>query len=138
MPPYFAGYRWAHGYADVASSDEDAREALAALPAYAPIPGYWFHAPSESGIGRTHLLAGRVDEAIGWLRRAAGKCRALREPFEDTRAHFDLGRALEAKGDRAGACAEYGVVVDRWGKARPKSVTADVARARMKTIKCGT
>jgi serine/threonine-protein kinase len=59
------------------------------------------------------------------------------EPFAHTRAHLDLGTALERKGDVAAACAAYRVVIDRWGKAAPPSVSAERARARWAALRCG-
>jgi hypothetical protein len=48
-----------------------------------------------------------------------------------------LGEALEQTGDKAGACEAYGVVLDRWDHAKPRSVTVDKARARVKALGCG-
>ena len=47
-----------------------------------------------------------------------------------------MGPALETTGDKRGACAAYETVVDRWGKAKPRSTTADKARERVKTLVC--
>jgi serine/threonine-protein kinase len=47
-----------------------------------------------------------------------------------------LARALEEKGEIKDACASYRVVLQRWGKARPKSVSADLARKRVEALKC--
>jgi eukaryotic-like serine/threonine-protein kinase len=44
---------------------------------------------------------------------------------------FALGEAREHAGDVAGARAAYEEVLRRWGKAKPRSVTADKARARL-------
>jgi serine/threonine-protein kinase len=52
------------------------------------------------------------------------------------RAHLHLGDALASKGDTASACAAYRVVLDRWGSARPRSVTADQARAHAASLRC--
>jgi serine/threonine-protein kinase len=60
----------------------------------------------------------------------------LFDPFGNTRGWLDLGAALEAKADRAGACDAYRMVVDRWGQARPRSVTAEHARARAVALAC--
>jgi serine/threonine-protein kinase len=82
------------------------------------------------------VLAGKVDEAIPLLERQAATCKPLDAIVPATRARFQLGRAREAKGDVAGACAEYARVLARWGSAKPKSVTADAARARMRALAC--
>ena len=38
-----------------------------------------------------------------------------------------LGMAFEAKGNHDGACAAYGTVLQRWGHAKPRPVSADKA-----------
>ena len=47
-----------------------------------------------------------------------------------------LGEALESKGDTQGACAAYAEVLEHWGNAKPRSKTADAARAHMKKLGC--
>ena len=96
--------------------------------------------------GKAYLLAGRVDEAIPLLRRAAASCTILpRVDFGVTiatifwmRAHVLLGQALETKSDKAGGCAAYRVVMDRWKDAKPRSTTLEKAKARSKALACGT
>jgi serine/threonine-protein kinase len=139
MGPVHRGFVWFHAYAMPAvilETPEVARRALAALPAYEPLPPYRPFALAESMVGTTYVLAGRTDEAIPWLERSTRKCRALTHPFEHTQAHDWLGRAREEKHDTAGACAAYRVVLDRWGEARPRSVTADRTRERWKALGC--
>ena len=63
-------------------------------------------------MGRTFLLAGRTDEALPSLERAARSCRVFELPVEHTRAQLWLGTAREAKGDKEGACAAYRAVRD--------------------------
>ena len=55
----------------------------------------------------------------------------------------DAARALQQPADLSGlrldiaaACASYRVVRERWGTARPRSVTAEKALARMKALAC--
>ena len=45
-----------------------------------------------------------------------------------------VGEALEAKGDKAGACKAYRVVEARWKDARPRSVTMEKAKARIEYL----
>ena len=52
------------------------------------------------------------------------------------RAQVLLGEAMAAQGDVPGACAAYRVVVERWGKAKPKSVTAERAAAGLAELDC--
>jgi hypothetical protein len=51
--------------------------------------------------------------------------------------HLWLGQALEAKGDGRGACDAYGVILDRWKNAKPRSVTLEKAKERAKVLSCG-
>ncbi|MFT3768653.1 MAG: hypothetical protein QM820_24670 [Minicystis sp.] len=133
----FKSYVWAHGYAATVETPDDARDALATLPAYEPLPTFFPKTLVEASVGITFLLGGRADDAVPWLDRAARSCRVLELPVEHTRAHLWLGLAREAKGDKAGACAAYRVVRDRWGKAKPRSVTAEKAAERMRAAGCG-
>ena len=91
---------------------------------------------AEAAVGRTLFLGGRADEGLRWLERGAKTCRALELPVEHTRAHLWLGMAREAMGDKVGACAAYRVVQARWGKAKPRSVTADKAAERLRALSC--
>lgn len=81
-------------------------------------------------------MSGSLDEALRILEAATKTCDALVIPFEHTRAWLELGLTKEAKRDTAGACAAYAVVIERWGKANPRSVTADEARARRRALAC--
>jgi hypothetical protein len=54
----------------------------------------------------------------------------MADPMTWMSAQLELGQALEAKGDRPGARAAYERVLERWGKAKPRSLTAERARAR--------
>ena len=97
----------------------------------------WEAALSASGAtGHLLLLAGKPEVAIPHLRRQARDCWSLREIFEDVRALLDLGIALEATGDAAGACDAYGQLLARWGHATPRSVSAEAARAGVKRLHC--
>jgi serine/threonine-protein kinase len=51
-------------------------------------------------------------------------------------AEEELGEALAATGDTAGACAEYESVIDLWGRAKPRSVTAERAREQARRLGC--
>jgi eukaryotic-like serine/threonine-protein kinase len=129
------GYVWMHGRAAVVESPADADEALGAFPGLV-IPAYTPKTLATVSVGKTYLLAGRVDEAIAVLARTAGSCLALELPVAHTHASLWLGKAREAKHDTAGACQAYGLVLSRWGKAVPRSISADEARARSKALGC--
>jgi eukaryotic-like serine/threonine-protein kinase len=66
-----------------------------------------------------------------------GACHPLVDPFAFVRAGLALGQELEAKGDKAGACGAYQKVLERWGQAKPRSVTAEKARQRAAALACG-
>jgi serine/threonine-protein kinase len=133
---FVRGVAWLDGYAAMVETKEDAAEALRELPAYAPIPVGLRTALNDEALGRTELLAGRVDDAVGPLARAAHMCNALDDPFRHVRAQLLLGQALEARGDAGGACSEYAEVLAWWGAARPRSVTAERAKDRRARLAC--
>jgi serine/threonine-protein kinase len=124
--------------AAVAHSADDAREALAGQPQGVRLPSFQGDIIHAGFLGRTYLLAGRLDDAIPMLRRAVASC-----PYPDGALWFrlwaaeDLGEALERKRDKDGACAAYAEVLSKWGNAKPRSVTADAARAHAKKLGCG-
>ncbi|MFT3775760.1 MAG: protein kinase [Minicystis sp.] len=138
VTPVARNFVWPHFWARAAGDAEGAREAFAALPEFPAPPPFRPETSVDEDLGRAAFLAGRPDEAISWLDPFTKSCNALKFPIAHTRAHLDLGRAREAKGDTKGACAAYQVVIDRWGKAKPKSITADLARDRMKALRCGS
>jgi eukaryotic-like serine/threonine-protein kinase len=134
LPPFFRPYLWVHGYADTVATPSDAVEAVTALKSFGGVPV--FRPNATALIGRVYLLAGRTDEAMPWLESEARGCYSLARPFEHLRAHYWLGRGQEAKGDAASACRSYSEVIDRWGSARPRSVTADDASKRAQSLRC--
>ncbi len=136
LTPVSRSFHWPFGYARVADTPEAARAALDVLPSYGPLPPYRPQRLVEADVGRTYLLAGQPALALPWLERAARKCEVISYPFEHVRAHLLLGQAREATGDTLGACAAYGRVLDRWGHATPRSVTAEQAKARVQALDC--
>ncbi|HEY8077264.1 MAG TPA: protein kinase [Labilithrix sp.] len=133
--PKYTPFLWVHGWAVPTSTSADAEGALAALPAYRPIPRYAPRTLADADIGRTFLLAGKTDDAMPYLRAAASSCLALQRPFEHTHANLDLGLAREKSGDTDGACASYRVVVRRWGEAKT-STSGARAKERMRALAC--
>ena len=87
-------------------------------------------------LGRLALQTGQLDEAIKHLSRASTECNVFDSTLDYIHAALDLGRALELKGDVTGACNSYQRVLARWGKAKPRSVSAEAARARAAALKC--
>jgi serine/threonine-protein kinase len=123
-----------HGYAVPAETAQDAADAFGLLKS--PLPVYAPKTLALASVGRAHFLAGRIDEALPLLERGATSCMALEFPVAHTRANLWLGHAREAKGDKDGACKAYQVVLSRWGRAKPRSVSAEDARLRIKALGC--
>lgn len=136
VTPVARNYLWMHAYASTAYSAEEAKSALDVLSRQSPLPPFRPETLADAYVGRMYLLTGRTDDAITWLGQATQSCAALQFPFEQTRAFLWLGLAKESKGDTKGACGAYRVVLDRWGHAKPKSVTAEHARVRASTLGC--
>ena len=135
--PFSQRYLWLHAHAALVDDEDDAREALATLPQGGIPPFYPLsYPPPDAGLGKMYLLLGRASEALPYLRRAAEGCNGLEGPLTFVRAAIPLGQALEKTDDRAGACRAYQSVLDRWGKAKPRSVTAEEARRRSKSLGC--
>ena len=131
------GLAWTYAFAATAETAEDAKEALAVLPEYAPFSPFTYYVGiPDAEIGSVYLLAGDVANAVPHLAKAVANCAAFRHPFVHTRAALNLGQALESKGDPAGACGAYKKVIDRWGSAKPRSLSAERARARSKALSC--
>ena len=139
------GQIWDYAYASPALTPGEAQTALAALPAWgppSPAPAnfnnfFGRQGSPEADLGRVYLLAGQVDQAVEHLTRAVATCDVYTSTLDHVRAALNLGSALELKGETKGACDAYGKVLAQWGHAKPKSVTADAARARSKALGCG-
>jgi serine/threonine-protein kinase len=132
----YLGYLWIAGWAASTSTHDQAEAALRAQPEFGALPRFVPTFPANVLVGHAYRLAGRTDDAIDALRRGVAACTMLGEGLRTTRGSFELGQALESAGDTAGACTAYGVVLARWGHAKPRSVTADRARARWSAIGC--
>jgi serine/threonine-protein kinase len=132
----YLGHLWISAWGMPAGSHDDGVAAVEALPGLGGPPVFAPTMPAQSHVGRAYLLAGRVDDAIAPLKAGAATCTVLNENVANTRGWHDLGVALETKGDHPGACAAYGVVLSRWGHSKPRSVTAEDARARARALAC--
>ena len=136
VPPTTRSFVWMYAYANPAETAIDAQVAVAREPEFDPLSRFKPLSLADEAIGRAYALAGRTDDAIATLTRATHTCFPVDFPIEHTRAHYFLGVAEEAKGDVPAACAAYRVVRERWGEARPRSVTAELAAARITALKC--
>lgn len=135
--PHLANLAWLNFYAATSVTQADALAALEALPRYSPLPRFDGDAYYERVMGQVLLLAGRVDDAIPYLRHAVNTCFGVYTILSHQVAAEMLGEALEQEGDKAGACDAYAEVLKHWGHAKPLSVTADKARTRGRAIGCG-
>jgi eukaryotic-like serine/threonine-protein kinase len=134
--PSTRNFIWVYAQANPVETASDAAAALAAQSGFLPVPRFMPLSLADEAVGRTYALGGRTDDAIVTLERAAHSCFPLDHPIEHTHAQYELGVAREAKGDVAGACAAYAVVTQRWGKAKPRSVTAARSSSRVAALKC--
>jgi serine/threonine-protein kinase len=133
----FRSYLWISGYAWVATTKDEAAEAMKELPKLGPLPPDIALSPSAAqGLGQVYAAAEQHAEALKYLTRVTSGCGALLRIHEDTRAHALLAGVLEQTGDVAGACRENAVVLGRWGNAKPRSITAEDARARAAKLGC--
>ncbi|HEX8792117.1 MAG TPA: serine/threonine-protein kinase [Polyangiaceae bacterium] len=135
LPEAHAHLAWIATFAYVAAPEE-ARDAMAVLPEYTPLPVFRTATLWTAAEGHVRLLAGDAAGALPLLERGAGVCLALSHPVERVRVQLDLAEAREANGDRDGACKAYASVIGHYGAAKPRSVTAERARARAAHLAC--
>ncbi|WP_394841003.1 protein kinase [Pendulispora brunnea] len=135
--------RWALTWgASKLESQADAVEATGNAPSIGPREGArHFHVAWHVGVldtfaGHIFLQAGNPARALPLLENGARACQSLEYPFVNVRAHLWLGMAKEKLGETAAACTAYRFVVDRWGHATPRSVTAIEAERRMRALAC--
>ena len=118
------------------ANEADARAAVERLPSFGGAPPpiasrrFW---TDDGPIGELLLMGGRIDDALARLRPAAHQCTLALEPI---RAQLRLGEALEKTGDVTGACSSFATVLSHWGHAKPRSLTADEARAHAQKLGC--
>jgi serine/threonine-protein kinase len=126
---------WAQVYAGFAETLDEAKDALEKQNDFLPLPPESRRtATFDAQLGKTYALAGKNDDALPPLRAVTKACIALGQPILQTRSFYFLGMALEGKGDIEGAKKAYQTVIDRWGNAKPKSVTAEAAKKRLKVL----
>jgi tRNA A-37 threonylcarbamoyl transferase component Bud32/tetratricopeptide (TPR) repeat protein len=134
--PLFARYLWFSGWAGVARAPEELADAAEAQPRFAPLPKFHEGALDAQEEGLVDLSSGRLEDAIATLGRAAASCTVLTNPIRHVRALEELGEARELSGDTTAACDAYARTLAAWGKATPRAVTAERARARAKALRC--
>ena len=131
------GMLWVVGFALMSLTREDALDALDALPAYEPLYEAVNLGPNNVvGVGETYRLAGKLGVAEERLRLAAQSCEVIDYPIQTSWARLHLAETLEERGDLVEACSQYALLLGRWPKARPRSISADRARARASRLQC--
>ena len=133
----WTGYVWFYAWAAPAQTGEQAREALASTAAYEPLPPFRPMSVADALHGKVLFLAGRAGEATPLLEKGASVCRAFADPIGHTLASYWLGRARQLAGDTPAACKAYALVLARWGRARPRSTTAEDVGLRSRQLSCG-
>lgn len=132
---------WLGAWEATVRSESDAKAAIAALLEHGLTVDY-LQVPdldprSQRWKGSISRLAGSPESAMPVLDNAAGACWVLFAPAAVVQAHLERGLAQEALGRKDAACVDYAWVIDRWGTAKPRSVTADAARAGVARLGCG-
>jgi serine/threonine-protein kinase len=128
---------WLDYDASCALTETDARQALAS-----GLDAGISHASLDANarLGHLLLLAGRTADAASRLELVAFNCAVFWGEFsyipQIVPAAYELGQARENLGDTAGACAAYRRVRDRWGRASPRSATANAASVRFRALAC--
>jgi serine/threonine-protein kinase len=116
-----------------------ARAALAAWPAdlQLPEPALIANTSATLTLGSTLRLTGNTDRAIVYLSAAAKTCDILDDVYTSVRAELHLADIYAQQGKVDDARRLYEQVVARWGNAKPRSVTADAARAGLAALAKG-
>jgi serine/threonine-protein kinase len=86
-------------------------------------------------VGEARLVTGDVPGAVSALGVALRPCQSIFRGIEPIRLRALLGAALEQAGDMAGAVREYERVLQAWGAAKPRSVTAERIRPRLAKLR---
>ncbi|MDC3952857.1 serine/threonine-protein kinase [Polyangium jinanense] len=129
---------WYGAYALPATTPDEAREALAAMPSRPSLPEGlpYYRARSAAALrGKVRFLAGDMDGALPDLVEASSHCGMLLDPVHYLQNQHRLGVARETRGEKDLACEAYRSVLSRWGAAKDSITARDVAR-RAKALGC--
>ncbi len=127
---------WTRAYAGPARTPEAAREALEVLEPLGAPPRFLVDHLFVVDTARVYVLAGHFQKAVKLLEEACASCLGPLEPLRFVQGYALLGQAHEGMGNNEAACRAYRNVLQRWGTARPTSVTAEHIRARIKALGC--
>jgi serine/threonine-protein kinase len=123
---------WHMVYGDV-RSPEDAQAALSVYEHEGPP---FDSASTDLSLAFAYALAGRSREARAIFSKVGGACSLAIQTHSTMTEHLVRGRLDEEAGDKPSACGHYATILAHWGHAKPRSVTADEARARSKALGC--
>jgi serine/threonine-protein kinase len=115
---------------ELASTPEEARQALGEghPPHLAVRPrGEFLHLRAQ--VAR---LAGDLPRAVALFRQSLSSCDRLLWPTQVQRARLQLGQLLEQTGQAAEAKVQYQAILATWDSARPRCITAEAARERLR------
>ncbi len=136
LSPGMHGYLWIYGHAQTATTPDEARAALAALPPYLPLPPERQLFIADAAIGHVYVMAGKPAEAVPFLQGASSRCDVFEDPFAYVHASLWLGEALAETGKKDEACRAYDRVIHAWSGFGAKSVTLREARAKALALAC--
>ncbi|MBL8956105.1 MAG: hypothetical protein JNK82_35355, partial [Myxococcaceae bacterium] len=134
--PYSKSVAWVVGYAINATDEESAREALDAMPRYAPIPPPGLRGTDvDLVISSIYLLLGRPEDARPYSETVARSCLRLENPYAWVFGQQQHGKVLAALGEEEAARALYQRVIDAWQGAKPASHRVDAVRAALEALR---
>jgi tetratricopeptide (TPR) repeat protein/predicted Ser/Thr protein kinase len=129
LPPSVA---WAMAFGPAVVDPGVIGEARVALPRDVPWPFHRYGLVlSRTEAAKAFRALGDRGRAMEMFRLAAQTCLAPSDPFLSTHAHLGLAQMLEESGAIDEARKHYRVVVDRWGNAKPRSLSAELAKSRL-------
>ncbi len=137
-----AGDIWMEEWARPARDERSLAAASAKMPealaarALGPRPPGWIAQSFGTAYAAHAQTLKHPAEAAESLSRITHHCGVLQDPIAQRRSYLWRGQALEALHATSEACASYASAVAQWGHARPRSVTADAARSRMRALAC--
>jgi serine/threonine-protein kinase len=130
VPPANA---WSQTYAYAVQTPSEATAAIAKLDELdAGVPTSF-----RGAAARALFLGGRGEQARAELESTIRGCSTVfGYAMNWVHGQLYLGELDERDGNTEGACAHYAKVLERWGHAKPRSVTADEARAHAAKLHC--
>lgn len=132
--PFHRVLPWIVGYAAGASNEQRLKRAYDALPRYEPLPPPGMSNADDLVIGRVLAANGERKRGLGYLRAVTRSCLGLENPFAVARALRVMGELHEAVGEGDAARHAYDQLIQRWGRASPRSRSAEAAKAGLKRL----